>query len=367
MTATVEAPTEPAEPAAAPEPERPGVDWKAIGEVAVRWVAAVLGAIIIFGAILLTKGANPFEVFSTAWEQTVMNSYSVQQILIKAAPFALAALAVVVPSRAGLVNVGGEGQTIIGGVAAAGLYIWLGATLPGGLMLLVMLLGGVVAGALWAGIAAAMRLTVSVNEAVTTLLLNYVALDLLLALIYQPWKDPNGSGQPATAQIGDAVKLPVFTGTKVHYGLLIAVLAAVAVWALFKYTAWGYNLQAVGGNPEAARRAGLPVTTLLLTAMLVGGALAGLGGAIHLTGVEYQLRPSFGAQIGYLGFLASWLAMHKPGAVLAAATVLAGLAVAGDSLQLDSGLPAATSNILAGLILIAVLGWTGTKKKASTR
>jgi simple sugar transport system permease protein len=101
--------------------------------------------------------------------------------------------------------------------------------------------------------------------------------------------------------------------------------------------------------------------------MLVGGALAGLAGAIHLSGVEYQLRPGFAAQVGYVGFLASWLARHRPGPVLIAAVVLAGLTVAGDSLQIDSGLPAATVNILTGLVLVAVLGWTATPRKGVSR
>jgi ABC-type uncharacterized transport system permease subunit len=331
-----------------------------------RWAAAIVGAVVVFGAILLANGANPVQVFADAVTNTLLVPSSVQQILIKAGPFALAALAVVVPSRAGLVNVGGEGQLIVGGVAAAGVGLVTRA-LPGGLSLVLMLLAGVAAGMAWAGVAALLRLTVQVNEAVSTLLLNYVALDLMLFLIYQPWKDPDGTGQPATAPLADAAQLPVFTGTKVHVGLVLVVLAAVAVWALFRHTSWGYRLAAVGGNPEAARRAGLPVTALLLSAMLVGGALAGLGGAIHLTGVEYQLRPSFGMQLGYIGFLASWLARHKPGPVLLASLVLAGLAVAGDSLQIDSGLPAATVNILTGLVLVAVLGWTGTRNRKATR
>jgi simple sugar transport system permease protein len=355
-----------APPAAAP-PEAPEHErvsrLPAIREAGLRWVAAIVGAIVVFSAILLLNGADPVPVLGQAWTNTVLLPTSVQEILIKAGPIALAALAVVVPSRAGLVNVGGEGQLIAGGVAAAGVGLATTDTLPGGLVLVLMVLAGAAAGAAWAGLAAVLRLTVKVNEAVTTLLLNYVALDLMLFLIYQPWKDPHGTGQPATAPLADPAKLPVFTGTTVHVGLVLVVLAAVAVWAVFRYTTWGYRLAAVGGNPEAARRAGLPVTALLLTAMLVGGALAGLGGAIHLTGVEYQLRPSFGLQIGYLGFLASWLARHKPGPVLLAALVLAALAVAGDSLQIDSGLPAATVNVLTGLILVAVLGWTGARSK----
>jgi ABC-type uncharacterized transport system permease subunit len=354
----------PPDPAPA-EPDHPRSRLTTLREPLVRWVAAIVGAILIFSAILLINGADPVAVLGAAWTNTVLLPTSFQEILIKAGPIALAALAVVVPTRAGLVNVGGEGQLIVGGVAAAGVGIATAGRLPGGLALVLMLVAGTLAGAAWAGIAAVLRLTVKVNEAVSTLLLNYVALDLMLFLIYQSWKDPNGTGQPATAPLADAAKLPVFTGTKVHVGLVLVVLAAVAVWAVFRYTAWGYRLAVVGGNPEAGRRAGLPVTALLLTAMLVGGALAGLGGAIHLTGVEYQLRPSFGTQLGYAGFLASWLARHRPGPVLLASVVLAGLAVAGDSLQIDSGLPAATVNVLTGLVLIAVLGWTTTRAKRS--
>jgi ABC-type uncharacterized transport system permease subunit len=347
------------------ERSAPGSAVPAILDAALRWVAALVGAVVVFSAVLMLTGADPIAVFSSAWTTTFLNGDAVQQILVKAGPFALAALAVVVPSRAGLVNVGGEGQLIIGGVAAAGVCLAVGSRLPGGVTLTAMVVAGVLAGAAWSGIAALLRLVVKVNEAVSTLLLNYVALDLMLFLIYQPWKDPNGTGQPATAPVPDAAKLPVFTGTRMHVGLALVVIAAVIVWALFRYTAWGYRLAAVGGNPEAARRAGLPVTRLLLTAMLAGGALAGLGGAIHLAGVEYQLRPSFGLQLGYIGFLASWLARHRPGPVLLAAAVMAALAVAGDSLQIDSGLPGASVNILTGLILIAVLGWTGTRKRSA--
>ncbi|MFN8076590.1 MAG: ABC transporter permease [Kineosporiaceae bacterium] len=347
-----------------PDGEAGNARLRAVGEVAGRWAAALVGAVAIFSVILLTRGANPLTTFQYAWENTLLNGLSVQEILIKMGPIALAALAVVVPAKAGLVNVGGEGQLLVGAVAAAGVALATDQSLPGGLVLVLMMVAAAVAGALWAGIAAALRVFVKVNEAVSTLLLNYVALDLLLFLIYQPWKDPNGSGQPATRPLADVAKMPVFTGSKVHVGLAIVVIAAIGVWAALRFTTWGFRLATVGGNPEAARRAGFPVTMLLLSGMLVGGALAGLGGMIHFAGVEYQLRPGILSQIGYTAFLASWLARHKPLPVLVASLVLSALIVAGDSFQIDSGLPAATVNILIGLLLIAVLGWTGTRTKS---
>jgi simple sugar transport system permease protein len=271
-------------------------------------------------------------------------------------------LAVAVPARAGLINVGGEGQLVLGGVAAAGVYLAAGDHLPGSMILVLMLLAAAVAGAVWAALAAVMRLAFGINEAVTTLLSNYIALDIMLYLIYSRWKDPQGSGQPATRSLPVDARLPLLGHTRVHVGVLIAVAAAVLVSLALSRTAWGFRLRVVGGNPEAARRAGLRVGLLLVTAMAVGGALAGLGGAVHLAGAEFKLRQGFGLTYGYIGFLASWLARHKPIRVALAAGVLSAIAVAGDSLQIDAGLPAASVNILMALVLLAAFGWGQTSR-----
>jgi simple sugar transport system permease protein len=228
-----------------------------------------------------------------------------------------------------------------------------------------MLLAGAAAGAAWAGIAAVLRITVRVNEAVTTLLLNYVALFAMLYLILGPWKDPAALGQSTSVELAEPLKLPVFAGTAVNVGVGLAVVAAVGVWFALTRTSWGFRLGVVGGNPEAARRAGIPVVVLLLSALLIGGALAGLAGFVQLAGTEYKLRPTFGLTIGYVAFLASWLARHKPLPLLLASLALAAIAVSGNSLQIGSGLPAASVNILMGLVLVAVLGWTGPRKAPS--
>ncbi|PKQ25660.1 MAG: ABC transporter permease [Actinobacteria bacterium HGW-Actinobacteria-4] len=329
-----------------------------------RWAAAIAGALLIFSILVSFKGANPIDVFGDMWTSTFSRSRSIGEIFIRMAPLALAALAVVVPARAGMINVGGEGQVIVGAVAAAGVGLATDQVLPGGVVLLLMAIAAILAGALWAGIAALLRLVFNVNEAVTTLLLNFVSLDLLLFLIYQPWRE-SPTQQPATRQLATEAQLPTLAATGVHVGIVVAVIAAVVLALALGRTRWGFRLAVVGGNPEAARRAGMPVTVLLLSALLVGGALAGLAGMIEFAGVETKLRPGFGTQIGYVGFLASWLARHKPVPVLIAAFTLAALAVGADSLQLDSGLPAATINILTALLLMAVLGWTAFRKKAA--
>ena len=342
-----------------------GPRWRRSGATALRWGLALLGGLLVFGAFVVANGGNPLSVYADIWFSTLTQPGQFQQIVVRAAPLVLAGLAVVIPARAGMVNVGGEGQLIIGAVAAAGVALALDRTASPGLVVAAMAVAGAVAGAAWAGIAALMRITVKVNEAVTTLLLNYVALFAMLYLILGPWKDPAALGQSTSLEVADAVKLPLLAGTAINVGVVIALVAAAAVWFTLSRTAWGFRLSVVGGNPEAARRAGIPVVVLLLSALLIGGALAGLAGYIQFAGTEYKLRPTFGLTIGYVAFLASWLARHRPIPLLLASLVLAAIAVSGNSLQIGSGLPAASVNILMGLVLIAVLGWTSPRKATS--
>jgi simple sugar transport system permease protein len=329
----------------------------------VRWTAAPVAALALFAILLVIQGTNPADAFSDMISSTFGRQQSIEQIFIRMTPLVLAALAVAVPARAGMTNVGGEGQIIVGAVAACGTYLALGDSMSGAIVMVMMIIASVIAGAAWAGIAGLMRLVTGVNEAISTLLLNFVALDLLLFLIYPPWR-ANPVGQPATRELSDAAKLPVISGTKVHVGIILAVVLVVVVHVVLRKTRWGFRIGVAGGNAEAARRAGFRVGALLLSALLIGGALAGLAGFVQFAGVEYKLRPSFGHQLGYTAFLACWLARHQPFPILVAAFVFAALGVAGDSLQIDSGVPSAAIYILTALILMAVLGFTTAKKKA---
>lgn len=326
-----------------------------------RWIVALGGAVVIFGALMAFKGASPLEAYRAMWRSLATDT-SLAAILVKGTPLVLAALAVTVPARAGLVNVGGEGQLIMGGVFAAGLAMAVGTSLPGPVVLLLLCLAGALGGALWAGIAALLRLQVGISEAVTSLLLNYVALNIMFFLIYDSWKDPNGRGQPATRPLPVSQRFALLGNSKVHQGVLLALVATGAVWWLLRKTRLGFQLRVVGGNAEAARRSGLKVGALLLGAMLLGGALAGLGGVAQLAGSEFKLRPGFLMTYGYVAFLASWLARHDPVKVALSALLLGAISISGDSLQINSHLPAATVNVLMALVLIAVFGFASKRK-----
>ncbi|HEX3541682.1 MAG TPA: ABC transporter permease [Acidimicrobiales bacterium] len=365
MTAPVVTPPETptvAEPPAEPENPYgrfgPLVKWRPTTKTARsagRILLAYLAALVIFGAFVALRHINPLSMYHSIWTSTITNRYGFGQVLVRTSPFILAALAVSVPARAGLINIGGEGQLVVGATAAGGVALALGTHVTGFPALLLMALAGMAAGALWAGLAAVLKLAGNVSEAISTLLLNYIGADVLAYLVYGPWKDKSGNGQPASKPLPKADYLPTIGILKAHAGIIIALVAVIVVaWAMNR-TKWGFALKVVGGNPEAGRRSGLAVAGLTLSAMLVGGALAGLGGMVQFSGLEGQLRPGLAATYGYLGFLASWLARHRPYRVALAALLIGAISVAGNSLELSSHLPGGAVDVLMALVLLAVL------------
>ena len=348
--------TAPADPPR--EPPKPG--WRAgltrpdPKSVALS-VGGLIASLVIFSVVTAILGANPGSIYSTMLHSAILDQGTLSQTLLRSIPIALAALAVAVPARAGLVNVGGEGQLIVGGVMATIVGLGVGAHVPGPLSWLLMALAGAAAGALWGGIAGLLRAKLDANESVTTLLLNFIANDIMLYLIYQPLRDPHGSGQTQSKPLPARAVLPKIFGSQLNLGLIVALVVAVALWLVLTRSGWGFALRVVGGNPVAAARAGLPVQRLIVSSMLVGGALAGLGGALNLAGVETQLRPGITASFGYVAFLASYLARHSPLKVIAAAVVFSAIALTGNGLQVNQNLDGNVVDVLLALIVLGPL------------
>ncbi len=322
-----------------------------------RVLVACAAAVAIYAAFLVAKGADPAEVLEAMWRSAFGDADKLGETLMRATPLLLAALAVVVPARAGLFNIGGEGQLLMGAIGATGVAYGMGEDAPVGLTLLFMALGGALAGAMWAAIPALLKHYTDTSEAIVSLLLNYVATIVLAWLVFEPWKDPMSTGQAYSRELEDNQALPIIWGDRVHLGILVAALVAVVVWLVLRGTRWGFKLKVLGGNPEAARRAGLAVGSLGFTALFVGGALAGLGGMLHVSGVEGRLRPDLMVGYGYIGFLAAWLARHDPLKAIGAAVLLGAIAVGGTGLKITAGLSGAAVNVLMALVLLAVLGW----------
>jgi simple sugar transport system permease protein len=334
--------------------------WKRLGLALVAYAIA-LG---LFALLLGSQKANPLSVFSSIFQSALTSSGALPAVVLRAVPITLAALATSVPARAGLVNVGGEGQLIVGAVAATGVGVSLGNAVPGVLGWIVMALAGTAAGAVWGGIAGALRVAVNANEAVTTLLLNFIANDLMLYLLYQPWKDPNGSGQPESRPLSSHEVLPHLFGSSINLGVIIALVVALAIWVLLQRSGWGFAIRVVGGNQDAAHRAGLPVKRLLISSMAVGGGLAGLGGMLYLAGTQLQLLPGGTATYGYVAFLAAFLGRHDPAKVVLAALLFAAIAVSAPGLQLSYGLDGSVVDLLLALIVAVPLARSVQRKRA---
>lgn len=319
-----------------------------------RFVAALSLALVVFGALVLLQGSNPIETYRGIYETTLTSKYGLSEVIVRMIPLLLCALAVSIPARVGLVNVGAEGQLYLGAwLASWGALTFTG--LPLWAMLSMMLVLGMAGGALWAAVPALLRAKGWLNETISTLLLNYVAILFVQYFVFGRWKDPQSANFPQSRAFVDAAILPTFGNYRIHAGIIIALIAVALLYLVLRFTRWGYEMRAIGGNQEAARRSGIPVMFYLIATLMAGGAMAGIAGFGEVSAIEGRLRPNISPGYGYIGFLASWLGGHNPLTVTLMAFVLAVLTAGGDSLQISQGLPFASVNLLMSLTLFAVL------------
>jgi general nucleoside transport system permease protein len=338
--------------------------WRRIpARTAWRFLGALLVALGAFGVVLLVQGRNPLAVYASMVNATLGTPFGRSEVLVKSIPLVLCALAVTVPARVGLVNVGGEGQLYTGAWLASGVALFL-PDLPAWLMLPLMMLAGMAGGALWALVPALLRARGWMNEVISTLLLNYVAILLVQFFVFGPWKDPQSANFPQSRAFVAAAHLPALIGDRVHIGIVFAVGAAVVILVVLRRTRWGFEMRAIGGNPEAARRAGISIGTYVVIGLLVGGGLAGLAGATEVSAVQGRLRPTLSPGYGFIGFLVSWLAGHGPLSTIVMALLMAVLTASGDAIQLAQKLPYASVDLLMALTLCVVLVQRGRQERA---
>ena len=330
---------------------------------AVRYAGICAVALAVFAAILLVAGKNPLKAYADTFMNAFADAYGFSELLVRMTPLLLAAVAVALPARLGLINVGGEGQLYMGAwLATAGALMFTQA--PAWILLPLVTVLGFVGGALWAAIPGLLRAAKLVNETISTLLLNYIAPLIVSYFIFGPWRSNDSSAYPQSSEFAEAARLPVFFDTRIHAGLLIALAALVAYWLLLDKTRWGIEMKAIGGNSEAAQRLGIPVAVWVVVALAIGGGLAGLAGMGEVTGVQGRLRQGLSPGYGFTGFLIAWLAGGRALGILLMAFLFAILTSAGDTLQITQGLPYAVVNIVLAMILFIVLSRPPTKGPA---
>ncbi len=314
---------------------------------------AVAASLAICSFLILIAGANPLRAFSIMFSAAFGGQFEITETLVRAAPMVLTGLAALVALRAKFWNIGGEGQLLVGAMAAA--YIGTLEWWPVALLVPGMLMAAAMAGAILCAVPACLKMYLRVDEVVTTLMLNFIVMFLLAALLSGPWKDPV-SGWTDSPDILRAAEFPILIQrTSLHLGVLVALIATIVIGVVMKYSTFGFSIRVTGENPKAAHYAGWRLAHVIILVALLSGALAGLAGAGEVGGVQFQVIGSISAGYGYAGLVVAMLARLSAIGVIPAAIFLAGIGTGADEMSRQTGVPFFIADAVQGISLIAVL------------
>ena len=321
-------------------------------------IALALTALVA-AAVFAWLGKDPLRGLQVVFLEPLAGRRAVSEVLLKATPLIIIALGLAVCYRANVWNIGAEGQFLLGCVGGGGVALWLttqGIVLPKALGLPLVMLAGMLCGALWAAIVALLRDRFNANEILVSLMLVYVAQQFVNALVFGPWKDPQGFNMPQSALFHSSLLLPpLLERTRLHVGFVVAlVLAGLAALFLFR-SFRGFQLQVGGLAPAAARYAGFSSRAALWTALLLSGALAGLAGAMEVAGPIRQVTPYLSTGLGFTAIIVCFVGRLHPLGIVAAGVLLSLMLIGGELGQSRMGLPNAMASVLQGLLLLLLL------------
>ena len=326
-------------------------------------VLATLAALAVGAVMLLLLGANPLQSYAAMLDGAFGSQNAIADTIVKATPLLLVGLGICIAFRGGVINIGGEGQLIAG--AVFGTYIGLRfPDSPAIVVVSMALLGGFLAGAIWGGIPGILKAYYGVNEILSTIMMNAIAVQIMNFLLRGPMIDPvqleRASRIPETARLARAFDLPRLIPTRLHLGALIAVVLAVVVYIFLWRTTIGYRIRAVGLNPEASTYAGINVKRYIVLSLLLSGAFAGLGGAIQVYGVHHFMftdgsAAGFTGSAGFNGIVAALFGKLHPLGTVPASFIFGALLVGANRLQRVAQVPSALITALNGLIVVFVV------------
>ena len=353
----------PPEPSALPLAGRLRLPWHRARTNALTFALPVLGLLIslAIGAVLLTaSGANPMVAYKALFMGAFGSWHNVIETLVKTTPILFVALGVTFAFRASTWNIGAEGQLQMGAVGAtlAGLALRsFGPSLPTAVGVTVIVLAGFAGGGLWAGFAGFLKAKWNVNEVITTIMMNFIAILFVQYLAFGPLRDPDAFGQPFSPYIAEASILPrLIPRTHLHLGVVLAFVTAIIVYLILWKTTLGYKARAVGANPLAAKHAGISVSRTVFLAMVISGGIAGLAGMAEIAGVHHRLLTSFSAKYGSAGTIVALLGNLHPLAVVPTAILFGGLLTGADAMARTVQVSASIVTVIQGLVVLFVLG-----------
>ena len=340
--------------------------WMTVARKVGTPLISALLAMGIGSLIMWISGYDPIAAYAALFKGALGGPKQIGETILRATPLIFTGLAVGYGFRAGLFNIGAEGQLFMGGLAAAYLGVKL-AELPWAVAVPVLLIASALAGAAWAFIPAILKARIGAHEVITTMMFSYIARYLVSWLVAGPLKAPGQT--PQTAQLGTSGQLPriqsLFSAStleafpflglgRAHLGILLALLAAVAVWLILKYTTLGYENRAVGFNPWASETAGISVQWTTVKALCISGALAGLAGAVEVMGLHQRIFDQFSSGVGFTGIAVALLAKNHPIGVIAAALLFGALSAGSGTMQLEAGVPQKIILIIQALVIFFV-------------
>jgi ABC-type uncharacterized transport system permease subunit len=314
--------------------------------------AAALLLAFAVGAILISlEGVNPLTAYGTLLEASLGSTNGLAETAIRTVPLALCGMGIALAFRTGVFNVGAEGQLYIGGVVAAA----IGAALPGlpqFVLLPAMALGAIIAGALWSALAGWLKLKFRSDELITTIMLNYVAIFFVAYLLHGPLQEA-GSALAQTARLTPEARLPVILPmTRLHAGIIVVVILAIAAQIFLWRSVWGFRFRAVGHNARAAQNAGIGVGRVVILGFLACGALSGLAGFMEVAGVQRRMIENLSPGFGYTAIIVALLGQTNPIGVFLAAVLFAALQIGSTTMESAVGVPSALTTIIQALVVL---------------
>lgn len=325
------------------------VGWRA---VLVRGGSIAL-ALLFSMLMILIMGYNPFDAMSAMLKGSLGSLYGIKNSIVVAIPILVMSVGLAIAFSMKYWNIGAEGQLVFGAICATFMTRHLPADMNGFVMIMIMTVAAMAGGAFWALIPGFFRACSRTNETLFTLMMNYLAIKLAVFLRFELWKDPNALGFPQIASIPEQAHLPRLFG--IHIGWLVA-LAIVALATVFlKYTKLGYEIRVVGESDRTAHYAGINVRRVILTGVLISGALVGLAGLLKLNGVSYTLSENIGGGTGFTAIIVAWLSQLQVPVMVLVAFLFGAMEQGSMAMELSMGIPASTTKIIEGLILFAAL------------
>ena len=318
-------------------------------------VGAVAATLVITSLLVLVAGASPFSVFYLVARGAAGSQFALLETLTRSTPLIFTGLAVAVAFRARLWNIGAEAQLYVGGIVTV--VLGTGALpLPAFLLIPIIMVVAMAGGALMLLGPAVLKTRFGVDEVVTTLLLNFIVLLFVSMLLEGPLKDPMGLGWPQSSKVIAEAQLPrIIQGKRLHYGFAIAIVSALIVWVIMKKTALGYEMRAVGHNPQAAGFAGIPVNRVLMKTALLSGGLAALAGFSEVSGLKGNLTLDLSPGYGYSGIVVAMLAMLNPAGVVVSAIFVAGIFVGADAMSRAAQVPSYIADVMVATALLTMV------------